>query len=578
MNPIGSVSQNAVAQAALAAADFGQVSPTVIKEIEAAAARLLSDAAAANLSASGAGQALPDGSPELRSPDLALAYASFVEGGEEAARNLSPAAALTLLMGKLVATVQNTNASNIAAKAQLLKESRAQLQGSFEQATAAEAEAQSVLDNALAAAVEAAEEAQRRLELANEASKRVDQLQSRLDALPSDSPDRPAVEAELATAKLAQATLRASAQVALTASDEANAQVIAAQDALAGVQRETDRLASLALPGLSLPRDYVTSAAKLQELMAQLQLIVGAAAKEELKSKTELAIEQLKAQEAENLRQAKEQAEKVEKAAKLQKILGCVMIVIAALVSIATTLVTVATAGAFASVAAVTILVLTLAGSSLIDKAIQPLMEHVLLPMIEVVAGVLKKVAVKLGADPAEAEKISKYIAMGVVAAAIVGLVVLLMVVSKSPQVAKILDKLMVKVTTMAAAFAPALVQAATKFGTQLTGAMAKAIGQNVAKQAARVQFAASVTQTVAQAASGAGNAAAAGLRLEGAKAAAAVEVGLANSEVLRKGMREAHDEFAKLNEFLQSILVRMSEISAQTSQASAGMLRNLTA
>lgn len=576
---IGSVthSHSAALQAAAseAARGFAKAPEATVREIEATAARLVSEAAAANVAATSTGHVLPEGAPELRSPDLALAHA-FLEGGEQAARSMTPEALLMALVGELMATIQAADAESMKARAEVYKESMATMKASYEALMSSAEEAQTRLDADTQAAIEAGEEAQRKLTLATTGAERVDRLQAQLDALPPDDPQRAQLETELQAAKTELEALRKDAVKAETEFLKATDKVTESQKALNLVLEQAEELQKTVLPGIGFQQFRPTNNAQLTQLMAVLSTVISTSQAKKHEADYKLAMEQLQAQEAANKHRAEEHAKQLEKANQTNAITKCIVGILAVFVAavfVALTPLLGPVSGIVSGLMLALAVVSLATGFDPIGAVVQKFMEHVLKPIADAVGKLATKLLIKAGMDPKEAEKVGKIFGYVFAAVAVVVVIVASVVIAKNSGIAAKVGEMFGKA---ASKMAPGLTKALTQASARMTAAGTNAVGaQAMAMATVLPTVHAGVSLGVQVGASGARISASVD-QLKAAEFLAELEVALKESDFIRDRVSQFADEYAESSRFVQDLLEKMSDINQRAHQTSTSIVARM--
>jgi invasin B len=613
MTAISSVSPQ-ILQAAIAAKGFGQAPAAIVDEIQAAAVSLLSAAAAANLAAGTDAAAPPAHAPELRQPSSARATAQGVGtpsaqlagtpsaqgvgtpattgagtpagpsvplGGDQ---RLTPEAQLTLLVGQLTELLQDTSVETATARVELLKAQRENQKASFERLSKSLDQAEALLGVKIDEAQDAGDDALRTVKAANDAAARVDQLQAQLDATSPSDPNRADLAAQLQQARTQSEQLRTKAQAALVRSDKANDEVLIAQAEVNRIDADIELQITSAPPSLSPPRT-LTNAAKLQELLATLNQVVSQSSLAKLQSDTKLAQDQLKSQEAENMRRSKEFEAKQAKAAHLEKVMGCIGKIVGWLITIVAVIAAPFSGGASLALAVVG-LALAIAeeatGFSVVGKAFEPIMQHVIMPLINAISKVVTQLLEKAGVDPATAKKVGSILGAIIGAVAIVAAVVVVVVVGRSAA-ANLLKQITPMVNKLVSGVVPQILKdagsALSTSGAKLGGAVAKAIGssaENMGTRVGKALVATQVAQFATTVGTGAGNAIAADVRVEAEGIMAQLLIGLENSKLIREALEDAQQQFIKSNEVALSFLSTMSDVAERARQSGSLVAHNI--
>lgn len=352
---------------------------------------------------------------------------------------LSSEGKLTLLLGNLVVLLGDVSLSQLESRLavwQAMIESQkamgVQLSKEF-QAAMGEAEAatdiyESLMNNASSAKIKR-DAAEKKLELA----------QAKLQSLsPSDAgyaSAEAAVEQAAKEATQAQTTLDKALDSGYKALDDAKAKAEKADKILAQSQ------------GMSTSRNQIgqddkanlSNIARLTLLMSMFIEIVGKNTEESLQNDLALFAAMQEGRQAEMEKKSAEFAEETRKAEETNRIMGCVGKILGALLTIVSVIAAAFTGGASLALAAVGLalmvadeVVKAATGISFIQKALEPLMEHVLQPLMKLIGDGITKMLESMGIDKKTAETAGSIIGAIVAAVAMVAVIVLVAVVGKN--------------------------------------------------------------------------------------------------------------------------------------------------
>ncbi|WP_368565606.1 type III secretion system translocon subunit SctE [Pseudoxanthomonas sp. UTMC 1351] len=521
--------------------------------------------------------------PELREPNTARVDAALGQAQGQTQR-LTPEAKLTLLLAQLAELLQDTAVESTNARLELLKAQRAHQKASFERLSQSLNQAEGELAQKLEQAQSAGEEAQRALQAANRAAERVRQLQAQLAATSPSDPNHASLNDQLRQASGQADHLRAAAQTALGVSDAANAGMEAALDEVNRLDAEIERLVHVAPPSLSPPR-AMTNAAKLSELLATLNQLISENSLLKLEADTKLTKDLLKSQEAENTRRSEEYQAEQAKAAQLEKTMGCIGKIVGWLITVVAVIAAPFSGGASLALAAVglaLVIVEEATGFSVLGKAFEPIMQHVLMPLINAISKGLTQMLENMGVDAAVARKVGSILGAVIGAAVMVAVIVLAVVVGRSAaanllkQIGPMINKMMARVMPQILKDASASMAAGS---AKLTGALTKALGSTVDDMGARmgkVLVATQVTQFASSVGSSAGNVVAADIRVEAETIMGELMSGLENSKLIRESLEDAQQEFIKANEIAMSFLAKMSDVMEQSLRSGNFVVNNI--
>lgn len=346
-------------------------------------------------------------------------------------------------------------------------------------------------------------------------------------------------------------------------------------------------------------------------LLAVMSELIDKNASEELKASADLKQKLAEAAAKDAEKKAKEYEEQARKADEMQKTMGCVGKALGWLIVAVSTIAAVFTGGASLAFAAVG-LALALGdeinqavnGRSFMADAMQPVMDSIVKPLMDIFAKAFGDLLKGLGVDKSTAEMIGQI--MGAVAAAvtmIVGVIVAGKVASKAvgalmteftktitknaaQQVAKEVAKNVAR--TVAKDVATEITQEVAKKTVLTTmqklmnsaiGQMLKRLTQGLGRSMGMSEVKMAQVSTGTQIGVGvgsmanstiqmAGNIVAADMRIEAAKAKAQLINDLAFQEILNEMMSIAIDTFQKRIETISSIIKNMSAVSENQMQA----------
>lgn len=221
-----------------------------------------------------------------------------------------------------------------------------------------------------------------------------------------------------------------------------------------------------------------SATARMTLLMSQLSKLVGQVSEDSMKNDQEM-FTVMQAERQKSLEKAAEDflAESA-KAEHTAKVMGCIGKIVGALLTVVSIIAIPFTGGASAALAVIGIgmmvadaAVEAATGTSLTDRVLSPLMEHVVLPIIKLLADAIGKALMALGVPEKQAKAVAEVMAAVITAIAVIIVVVLLAVVSAA-MVAKLVAKL-----------APSMLRAASR---AMPGVVRK-LSSNSAKQIGHV-------------------------------------------------------------------------------------------
>ncbi|EAM4409567.1 SPI-1 type III secretion system needle tip complex protein SipB [Salmonella enterica] len=185
-------------------------------------------------------------------------------------------------------------------------------------------------------------------------------------------------------------------------------------------------------------KDNLSNVARLTMLMAMFIEIVGKNNEEGLQNDLALFNALQEGRQAEMEKKSAEFQEETRKAEETNRIMGCIGKVLGALLTIVSVVAAVFTGGASLALAAVGLAVMVAdeivkaaTGVSFIQQALNPIMEHVLKPLMELIGKAITKALEGLGVDKKTAEMAGSIVGAIVAAIAMVVVIVVVAVVGK---------------------------------------------------------------------------------------------------------------------------------------------------
>ncbi|SUG41454.1 pathogenicity island 1 effector protein [Salmonella enterica subsp. arizonae] len=360
---------------------------------------------------------------------------------DAAREKLSSEGQLTLLLGKLMTLLGDVSLSQLESRlavwqAMIESQKAMGLQVSKEfQAALGEAEK----------ATDIYEESIKKMDTAKSvydtAAKKLTQAQNKLQSMDTSDPG-------YAKAEAAEGQARKEAKDAKTAFDKAKkAADLAGTDAktkteqadniLTKFQGTTNVVASQTEVAKG-EKDNLSNVARLTMLMAMFIEIVGKNNEEGLLNDLALFNALQEGRQAEMEKKSAEFQEETRKAEETNRIMGCIGKVLGALLTIVSVVAAVFTGGASLALAAVGLAVMVAdeivkaaTGVSFIQQALNPIMEHVLKPLMELIGKAITKALEGLGVDKKTAEMAGSIVGAIVAAIAMVAVIVVVAVVGK---------------------------------------------------------------------------------------------------------------------------------------------------
>ncbi|EAO4573868.1 type III secretion system needle tip complex protein [Salmonella enterica] len=360
---------------------------------------------------------------------------------DAAREKLSSEGQLTLLLGKLMTLLGDVSLSQLESRLavwqamiesqkamglQVSKEFQAAL-GEAEKATDIYEESIKTMDTAKS--------------VYDTAAKKLTQAQNKLQSMDPSDPG-------YAKAEAAEGQARKEAKDAKTAFDKAKkAADLAGTDAktkteqadniLTKFQGTTNVVASQTEVAKG-EKDNLSNVARLTMLMAMFIEIVGKNNEEGLQNDLALFNALQEGRQAEMEKKSAEFQEETRKAEETNRIMGCIGKVLGALLTIVSVVAAVFTGGASLALAAVGLAVMVAdeivkaaTGVSFIQQALNPIMEHVLKPLMELIGKAITKALEGLGVDKKTAEMAGSIVGAIVAAIAMVAVIVVVAVVGK---------------------------------------------------------------------------------------------------------------------------------------------------
>ncbi|EKD5486120.1 TPA: type III secretion system needle tip complex protein [Salmonella enterica] len=360
---------------------------------------------------------------------------------DAAREKLSSEGQLTLLLGKLMTLLGDVSLSQLESRlavwqAMIESQKAMGLQVSKEfQAALGEAEK----------ATDIYEESIKKMDTAKSvydtAAKKLTQAQNKLQSMDPSDPG-------YAKAEAAEGQARKEAKDAKTAFDKAKkAADLAGTDAKTKTEQAdniltkfqgTSNVVASQTEVAKGEKDNLSNVARLTMLMAMFIEIVGKNNEEGLLNDLALFNALQEGRQAEMEKKSAEFQEETRKAEETNRIMGCIGKVLGALLTIVSVVAAVFTGGASLALAAVGLAVMVAdeivkaaTGVSFIQQALNPIMEHVLKPLMELIGKAITKALEGLGVDKKTAEMAGSIVGAIVAAIAMVAVIVVVAVVGK---------------------------------------------------------------------------------------------------------------------------------------------------
>ncbi|EBE0341405.1 SPI-1 type III secretion system needle tip complex protein SipB [Salmonella enterica] len=273
------------------------------------------------------------------------------------------------------------------------------------------------------------------------AAKKLTLAQNKLQSLDPSDPGyaqaEAAVEQAGKEATEAKDKLDKATDAAIKAGTDAKVKAEKADNILTKFQGTTNVVASQSDVAKG-EKDNLSNVARLTMLMAMFIEIVGKNNEEGLQNDLALFNALQEGRQAEMEKKSAEFQEETRKAEETNRIMGCIGKVLGALLTIVSVVAAVFTGGASLALAAVGLAVMVAdeivkaaTGVSFIQQALNPIMEHVLKPLMELIGKAITKALEGLGVDKKTAEMAGSIVGAIVAAIAMVVVIVVVAVVGK---------------------------------------------------------------------------------------------------------------------------------------------------
>ncbi|HHN9985972.1 TPA: type III secretion system translocon subunit SctE [Escherichia coli] len=337
---------------------------------------------------------------------------------------------LTLLLGRLATLMGDNSVSQLASRLEnrlaviaSQQQQSKQLSGAFQ--TASE-QAQSAMDvykmalDSLAAAKVAYHDCAGKLERA----------EAKLDGLVPGAPDYALLKQEIDMLRNELSAFRSNQEMALNAAEVAHNSARQKIEKLDGI---VSQILGGFLTGGRVEQyqtDNLNSIARFTMLLSIFIELVGKNNEESLKNDMALFRTLQESRQEEMLRKSEEYQEETRKAEVLNRTMGCVGKVVGALLTVASVVAAAFTGGAALGLAAASLaLILTdgivkaATGTSFIQDALNPVIQHVLKPLMDIIGKVVAEILKGFGVDKASAEMVGNI--LGAILAAVTSVVVI---------------------------------------------------------------------------------------------------------------------------------------------------------
>ncbi|WP_313343212.1 type III secretion system translocon subunit SctE [Stenotrophomonas sp.] len=574
-----STSPGSSPRASLAAAGFGAVSLEQVKTIDAKVVDLLAKAASESGQANAAATPAA-GTPELRKAETArlMRAAQQSAGTVPGQAALTPESVLTMLAMQLSEVVSQENSRSLSAQLELIKARLAQRAASGAELSEAIRVAQALVDAAMGEVSAGQTELAAALQALKQAEGEVARLEQALAEAPPE--EQEAIRAQLEAAKATVAQQQARVGTATAALAEATAVLDKALGDLEAFKGEADKLDptnSLRPGGDEGAR---TNAAKLSELLAMLQEIIGKMNDAKLENDTKLTQDVLKAREAENMRRSQEYQDEVAKAEQAQKKMGCIGKIIGWVVTVVAVVAAPFTGGASMALAGIG-LALAIGeelGLDVMGKIMEPVMK-LIMELVKAVGNVIGDVLTSLGVSSTFADKIKDVLGVIAVAAMIIAAAVLSKKFAGSMAVQQVTKAVTRAVTEAISKALPQILKSVARSAGQAVDDVAKALSKavanisgstadNAALRAGQATKAMHVMQFANQTSQGVGAIIIADMYINAAELKEKVELGLVDSQILRDLIQKILQYFMQTNTLVADLFRQMTDFQASQDEA----------
>ncbi len=565
------------------AAGFGSAPLQQVEAIDRKVLELLAKAAGDSNSSSAEAEAPNPNAPVLRRADMQRLVRAAVQAQAQATGTtpprMTPEAAMTLLAMQLSELVTTENSRSLSSQLELVKQRLAQRAASAQELAEAIRLAQEVVDGAMADMGAAEGELLAAAEALKEAEAEVKRLEKALaDALPEDQ-DAIRAQLEAAKGKAAESQVRVDDGIS-TLVQASNALNKALAD-LEDFKSQADKLDPNGSVSVRGDEKALTNAAKLGELLAILQEIIGKANDAKLAADTKLVQEVLKLREAENLRRSQEYQDELAKAEAAQKKMGCIGKIIGWVVTVVAVVAAPFTGGASMVLAGVG-LALAIGeelGLDIMGKIMEPIMKLVM-ELVKAVGNVMGDVLTSLGVSSAFVDKIKDVLGVIVVAALIIAAVVLTKRVAGNVAVQQLAKAVTRAVSEAISKVLPQMIKAFARSVGQASDDIAKAIAKTVGKatgsstetlavRSGQAMKASHAMQFANQTSQGIGAIVIADMYIDAAKLQKEMEVGLVDTAIFRELLQKILEYFMQTNNLVADLFRQMTDVQASEDETS---------
>ncbi|WP_367346636.1 type III secretion system translocon subunit SctE [Stenotrophomonas bentonitica] len=564
------------------AAGFGSAPLQQVEAIDRKVLELLAKAASDSNSGTADAEAPNPNAPVLRKADMQRLVRAALQQAHAtgtAPPRMTPEAAMTLLAMQLSELVTTENSRSLSSQLELVKQRLAQRAASSLELAEAIRLAQEVVDAAMADMGAAEGELLAAAEALKEAEAEVKRLEKALaEALPEEQ-DALRAQLETAKAKAAEAQVRVDEGIS-TLVQASNALNKALAD-LEDFKSQADKLDPNGSVSARGDDKALTNAAKLGELLAILQEIIGKANDAKLAADTKLVQEVLKLREAENLRRSQEYQDELAKAEAAQKKMGCIGKIIGWVVTVVAVVAAPFTGGASMVLAGIG---LALAvgeelGLDIMGKIMEPIMKLVM-ELVKAVGNLMGDVLTFLGVPADIADKIKDVLGVIVVAALIIAAVVLTKRVAGNVAVQQLAKAVTRAVSEAISKALPQMIKTFARSVGQAGDDIAKAIAKTVGKatgsstetlavRSGQAMKASHAMQFANQTSQGIGAIVIADMYIDAAKLQKEMEVGLVDTAIFRELLQKILEYFMQTNNLVADLFRQMTDVQASEDETS---------
>ncbi|WP_315387219.1 type III secretion system translocon subunit SctE [uncultured Stenotrophomonas sp.] len=565
------------------AAGFGAAPLQQVEAIDRKVLELLAKAAGDSTSIAAEAEAPNPNAPALRRADMQRLVRAAMQAQLQATGatppRMTPEAAMTLLAMQLSELVTTENTRSLSSQLELVKQRLAQRAASAQELAEAIRLAQEVVDSAMVDMGAAEGELLAAAEALKEAEAEVKRLEKALaEALPEDMD---AIRAQLEAAKGKAADAQGRVDAGIVTLVQASKALEKALGDLEDFKSQADKLDPNGSVSARGDDKAFTNAAKLGELLAILQEIIGKANDAKLAADTKLVQEILKLREAENLRRSQEYQDELAKAEAAQKKMGCIGKIIGWVVTVVAVVAAPFTGGASMVLAGVG-LALAIGeelGLDIMGKIMEPIMKLVM-ELVKAVGNVMGDVLTALGVSSAFVDKIKDVLGVIVVAALIIAAVVLTKRVAGNVAVQQLAKAVTRAVSEAISKALPQMLKAIARSVGQAGDDIAKAITKTVSKvtgsstetlavRSGQAMKASHAMQFANQTSQGIGAIVIADMYIDAAKLQKEMEVGLVDTAIFRELLQKILEYFMQTNNLVADLFRQMTDVQASEDETS---------